>query len=152
MPQFSNVPIGILFRQNTGYNSSLYKTPINTFTNNYIFVGFIPANLVTPGVTRMGFVANGHPFDFRNCDGTTNSYFALFNVLNPSMSSSYTAGELMCSNWMKSSLPHPLSTYMPNEYFYFAEFHQGGCGGYCQSNSKFSFKTLNYYGVAIGVR
>ena len=123
-----------------------YQQWININLGNYIYVGLLPASMITYG-TLMGFESNGIPFSFYNCDGNPNSYFALYSDLNTTSYSSYIANADISINWVDSSKSDPVGSHMPLSYFYFAEMHEGGCGCYYQSN-QFS----NYYGMAIGLK
>ena len=123
--------------ETTGYTKTINKG------DRYIYIGLIPPSFVSTG-TLMGFKSNGQSLAFINCDGNPNSYFALFsNVPNPS---NYAANTDIQTSWIDTSLPHPIETFMPSTYFYFAESHQGGCGGYLQNDQFY------YDGLAVGFK
>ena len=119
LAMYSSIPISILENSYTGYTS-----PINTI-GNYVYIGLIPAALVHTGDTE-GFIANGQSLSFTNCDGNGNTYFALFANLNPTSTSGYAMGNGIFDSWLNAALAHPLGTYMPDSYYYYAEMHQGG--------------------------
>ena len=120
LTMYSSTPITIMENINTGFS-----TPVNVAVGNYVYIGLIPARSIAAG-NYEGFIANGQSFGFSNCDGNPNSYFALFANLNPTNPSGYVVGNGIFDSWLGAALPHPLGTYMPSEYFYFAEMHQGG--------------------------
>ncbi len=113
---------------------------------NYIYVGLLPEYMIHHG-TYMGFQSNGIPFAFYNCDGNTNSYFALYSDLNTENYSGYMANNDIRIEWVNSATEDPTGSHMPTSYFFFTEMHQGGCGCYFQSN-----QFQDYYGFAIGLK
>lgn len=139
---YSSIPIGIV--QN-GYTN--YTKPINDNIGPYILIGYLPKMFANQKDMIQGFKANGREITFKNCDKNPQSYFALFANLNPDNPSKYPIGSGMIDNWLNSSLPHPSGTYMPEKYFFFFEIHQGGCGGYAQSD-----RWSNYFGTAFGIK
>ena len=120
LSMYSSTPITI--KQNS-YSS--FTAPLNLAIGNYVYIGFMPAASIKQGFTE-GFIANGQSISYPNCDGNPNAYWALFANLNPTSSSGYFAGNGVFDTWLSTALAHPLGTYMPSTYFYFAEMTQGG--------------------------
>ncbi len=139
---YSSKPISILENSYAGYTK-----PINVNVGSYVFIGFLPASFANVNGQIQGLGANGVQVNFTNCFGNPNSYFALFANLNPTSTSGYTAGSGIFNTWKAKAIAHPSGTYMTVNYFYFTEMHQGGCGGYAQSD-----KWSDYYGVAFGMK
>ena len=143
LSNYANTPISIQRNNNIGYKTS-YTTPMNNF-GNYYFVSFVPSAVLGPGVVQ-GYKSNNQSIPFTNCNSDTNSYWALFASLG-AIGGGCCGGPATINTWISSALAHPLGTYMPTRYFYFAEILLGGCGGFSTSD-----RFTNYYGVAIGVK
>jgi hypothetical protein len=139
---YSSKPIGILENSYSGYIK-----PINVNVSSYVYIGFLPASFASVAGQTQGIGANGRQVTFINCNAAPMSYFALFANLNPTSTSGYAVGAGVLDTWKAQAIAHPSGTYMSVNYFYFTEMHQGGCGGYAQSD-----RWSDYYGVAFGMK
>jgi len=108
---------------------------------DYILLGIIPKKVAAKRNIQ-GFISNGHPVQFTNCDGNPNSLFAFLpNHQNQTPSPHHASNPVyerqgIAFDWRKTALPvhHPVRV-MPNDFFFLTELHFGGCGTYTSSDS-----------------
>lgn len=141
---YSAYNISIQYNNNVGYTTA-YTTPQQSAAfGNYFFIGFIPKSLISTGTTQ-GCIANNVTVSFSNCNGDSNSYWALFSNMY-AIGGGCCGGMASMSQWLNSALPQPNGYYMPLSFYYFAEILEGGCGGFGTSNT-----FTGYSGVAFGL-
>ena len=135
------------------HNYNRYTKPLNSYMQDYLLLGILPSNVANRKGRNQGFVSNGVPVQFNNCDGNPNSYFAFFPNHREQAISTYHSGNLIYErqgvavNWRNTGKPSYGHRQLPNEFLFLTELHFGGCGCYTSSD-----RWVNAFGTAIGVR
>ena len=134
LSEFRGYALGFRLSNSVGYNPLL-----NQALAPYLYVGFLPQNLINMTGTRQGYSAGGVNFTFNSCDGNPNSYLAIFQ--NPGGNPENNYYTSCCdfphiNHWINRSQPIPNDKQMTEEFYYQYEIHMGGCGGYLSTKSK----------------
>ena len=148
-PNYADIDFGVLVNNYSGYTK-----PKNVFMQKYVFLGILPKSIANKNTTQ-GFRSNGIMLEFWNCDANPNSFFALFPNHHHQLPSDYAEksgfeSKGIAVNWRSHAKAVTSgSLKMPNEFFFLAELHFGGCGCYTSSDR---WKKFGYNATAIGIR
>ena len=123
-----------------------YSKPTNDAMSPYIFVGTLPASFAKNNENQ-GFISNGIPLYFQNCDKNPNNYFAFFS--KPKQVSLRSREGSFGARWIKTL--QETQTKIPSNFFLFTEMHYGGCGFYGES-AVWANTTISVIGTALGIR
>ena len=144
---YKNYNFGVRVNSYSGYTP-----PVNRFMHDYILLGIIPKH-VAAQPTIQGFTSNGHPVQFKNCNGKNSLFAFLPNHLHQTPSTYHNNNLIyerqgVAVDWRKTARPiqYPVRV-MPNEFFFLTELHFGGCGTYTSSD-----RWKDYRATAIGLR
>ncbi|KAJ8319588.1 hypothetical protein KUTeg_002861 [Tegillarca granosa] len=109
-----------------------FTSPYNVKMAPYIYLGFLPTAIAQNRNTQ-GYRANGVDYEFHNCDSVPNSYMVFYfnpHNLKPAGYYPHCCDTRLMHQWVDHSVDVPSNNFLPNHFFYFFEFHMGGCGGY----------------------
>eukprot|EP00795_Rhopilema_esculentum_P006652 gene6652-12192_t len=123
-----------------------YTKPTNDAMSAYIFVGTLPASFARNN-DNQGFISNGIPLYFQNCDKNPNNYFAFFSKRRQVSLRSKVAS--FGARWIKTL--QETQTKIPSNFFLFTEMHFGGCGFYGES-AGWANTTISVIGTTLGIR
>ena len=124
-----------------------YSKPINDAMSPYIFVGTLPASFAKNNENQ-GFISNGIPLYFQNCDKNPNNYFAFFS--NRKQSPHQIRRGRLDVRWKETAVQDSQEN-MPPDFFLFTEMHYGGCGLFTES-VMWADTITPAIGTALGIR
>jgi len=148
LEQYRDIDLKLGLNENNNYGTPVH---VGILGKPYLYFGFLPV-LNADNRRTQGVWANGNAYTYQYCGSSPNSYFALFANYNETAPNNYAIDIdfPLCNQILGSARINPSKREMPVEYFYFAEFHLGGCGCYTITDARLDNKCITSF--AMGFR